>query len=696
MKENKRTAAIIGGLLLVATVIGIGVYVLSGSQGVSWFILIGIPVIVVAGIGLYVKGVTSQTGTTTKEFTQSTGQSTAEEFQEFLREYHSYKNQYQKFNPQIASKIESISGEFRNEGIEFNIESGSYELNDVDQASIQTFDKISNQISQAQNDLVSNFNEFAHAEIDQIEESLAHLSDKELLRTAPSFYFETGLSLSEASSELDEAREQASSSIADAIESVREMGRGDTRASDIHEIDQNLNQAQSAASANQYQAAVNATLEAQDALRQQLSGSFESQHDEVDRLVSNFHDVDINSYVDADTVSELEQSEATLTDLTDALDLAELTRVRSDIRRSCTDMVAQMYNSVVNHTETLSNADIPETYYTRPAIVDENPIQRLKNIDQLDEYASVWKSTAKTLKDANDILGTKAAVVDAYPDVVDTIEEALQKEGQVTHEDLPMKNTAEFLKLYALNNETVEYDSDSGVLHQGEVETYTVAVHVSCEGAGSSPQRIKVEFEERGHSATTQINGEETQEVIFDEIPEGEHTLQVIPDNGEYQHTSRIIVVDDDEAIYNIELQEQQLIDKVCEGVDIDVEEVLADIETRIESRFEDEGYVSSEMEFPISSKYMTCVLATWCKQQDYQICENEGAIIGYNQEKIEKEIEKVAKYNLKSGETLSYNEIRSKFISPPLPNVVIKEIIEEIETDKELSTTESKIEVVN
>ena len=696
MKENKRTAAIIGGLLLFATVIAVGVFVLSGSQGVSWFILIGIPVIVVLGIGLYVKGVTSQTGTTTQEFTQSTGQSTADEFQEFLREYHSYKNQYQKFEPQISSKIESISGDFRNEGIEFDIESGSYELNDVNDASIQTFEKISNQISQAKDDLVSNFNIFVQNEIDQIEQSLAQLSEKELLRTAPTFYFETGSSLAEASSELDEARDQASNSIDDAIESIREMGRGDTRASNVQEIDQNLNQAQSAASANQYQRSANAVLEAQDALRQQLSGSFESQHNEIERLISKFNQLDINSYVDAETVSELEQSESTLNDLTDALDLAELTRVRSDVRRSCTDMVAQMYNNVVEHAQTLSNSDIPESYYTRPTIVDEDPVQRLKNIDKLDEYSSMWESIAKRLQESNDILSTKAAVVEAYPDVVDRIEETLQKEGQVTGDDLPMKNTSDFLKLYALKNETVQYDSERFLLHRGEVETHTVSVQVGCEDIGSATQPIKVELEERGYATTTQINGGETQEVIFDDVPEGEHTLHVIPKNGEYQRASGVIRVNEDDTAYNIELQEQQLIDKVCEGVDIDVEEVLSDIQTRIETRFDEEGYVSSEMEFPISSEYMKCVLATWCDNEGYEICEKEGAIIGYNQKKIENEIEKLTRYNLDAGETLAYSEIRKKFISPPLPNAKIKEIIDKIETDKKLSTTESKIEVIN
>lgn len=694
MKENTRTAAIIGGLLLLATVIAVGVFVLSGSQGVSWFILIGIPVIVVAGIGLYVKGVTSQTGTTTKEYTESTGQSTAEEFQEFLREYHNINNSYNRFDPNLSSKINSIKGEFQSEGIEFDIETSSYELNDVDQASIQKFDKISNEISQANDLLQSNFNDFVDKQINSIDQSLVDLSEAELIRSAPSFYFEADSSLKEASTELDKARTEAQEVVEDATAAVREMGRGETRASDSEVIDEALSKANTAANRNEFQTAVNEILEAQDTLREQLSGSFESQYDEVDRLVSYFHDVEIRSYVDADTVSDLERSESTLEGLTDALDLAELSRVRSDIRRSCTDMIAQMQNEFEQNIKTLSQNDIPDDYYLNPEDI-EDPVRELNQIDQLGRYSEVWKKTAQRLKKYNDELSTKAAVADAYPDVVGEIDEALQKEGTASADNIPMKNTSEFLELYSLKNESVEYDPERGVIHQGQIEAHQITVHVSFDDPPVTNQETTVELENSGHSATAIIKGDETSDIVFDEVPEGSHTILARANNDDYQVASRDIEVTEDDA-YSIQLEERKLIDKVCEGVDVDVEEILSDIQTRLESKFDDHEYVASNMEFPVTGEYVPCLLATWGEKQGYEMCENNSEIIIYDHTEFENELEKIIRFNIESGESLSYNELKEKFISPPLPNDVIRDTIQDVESEKELSATESEIEVMN
>ncbi|ELY44708.1 carboxypeptidase-like regulatory domain-containing protein [Natronorubrum tibetense] len=694
MNANAKTAFGIGALVALAAAASAGVFVWSGSQAATWFVIVGIPLITVAGIALYVRGVIARSGTSEQQFVRTRAQSTAEEFQTCIRRINELQNAYSDWNPAIDARLDSVAGDFRAEGVDFDLESGAYDLGKgVNNADLPAFEQLSTEVDNLETTVDASLREFGEEELSRIETTLERLDEATLVQ------FDRRLQrpvddapIPEFRDAIDSAREDAVETIETAIETVREMGRGETRPDDSEAVERDLESASEAVDRYEFESAADSILAAQDRLRDEFAGSFEMERDAVLALTAAVTEADVAEHVDADYLDDVSRIESTVDGMDSALDLTELSRPRSELRRTCVDMIATMERELAADVRTLRNADLPSGYYTEPAVVDEQFVDEINEIDDFGEFTERWATIAAELRDALDTASTKAAVIDAYDDVAETIETELEQHGEVTGDALPVRHADQFLGLYFRRNDSVEFDPDTPLLRRGTVETHELTIDITYDRGGET-RTATIELTDSGYTETVTIETRIAGTATITDVPAGTYTLSADPGDEMFGRVEREIRLEE-ETTTSIEFTEQSLREQVCADVETDIEAILPEVRPRLETLFEDEGYVSTATDLPVRSSYAPCVLAVWADQTSYDVCRDGEAVVVYDRDQLERELTNVLRYNVESGDRLAFDELEQNFLSAPVPGPVIRDVIEGIDSEHRVTATETAIEV--
>lgn len=695
MNANRRTALGIGALVVLAAAIGAGIFVWSGSQAATWFVLIGIPLFVVVGIGLYVRGVITSSGTSEQQFVRSRARSTAEEFQALVRRIQELQTAYPDWNPEIDAQIDSAVGDFDTQGVTVDRETGAFDIGKgVKSADLQEFERLSTETERLDDEVESAFREFVAGDLSRRERVLDRLTAVDLAERDESFSApDANASIAEFRDVIDGARDATIETIEAAIETVREMRRGQHRADDGGAIAADLDDAEAALDREEFDSAVESVLEARDRLRDEFSGSFNEELDAIRDLVDAVERADVDAHVETNSIDEVDRIDAAVSDLDSALDLSEASRHRSDLRRVCLDMVRTMERRLADHAETLRAADLPAGYYTEPAAVDERFAADLEDTDDLEAFTERWETAATDLCDAVETASTKAAVVDAYDDVSETIETALAERGEVVGDDLPMRHADQFLGLYYRRNEGLEFDPSVPALRRGDVETHDLTVEVAYEHGSEHPRTARIELDGGGYSETVTVETRVAGTAAFENVPAGTHDLSADPGDDEFGAIERDVTVDGDASV-SVEFLERELRDQLCADVDVDMTEILPDMRSRLESSFAEEGYVSTEMDLPVQDTHAACLLAVWSDEAGHGICRSDGEVVVYDDDRIDRELTNVLRYNVEPGDRMEFAELRRNFLSAPVPDSVVRDAVGAIDGEHSVTMTETGLEI--
>jgi hypothetical protein len=694
MSSSNRTLLGIAGIIVVAAAIGAVVFVLTGTTEVVWVTMIGIPVVIVVGIGLYVRGLITRSKTSEQQYVRKRGRSVAETFQDYLRTLADLRETYPRWAPNVDARVDSLVADFQNQGVKFEPESGSFELTGgVDNADVQEFERLETEIGSFQKEFEELFREFVEAEINEIEEQTARLDDVGLIRSTPSVSPPPATDPIPAYRDaLDEAREVADESVSGAIETIRDMMRGDMRPDDIDAIEAELGTASNAADRHDYYAATDSILEARDRLRDQFAGSFEIERERLSDLLDAVLRSNVDEHVEADRIDEVNQMRDEVDALDSALELAELTRKQTQLRQTCVTMIRTMESDLDSAVRTLRVAELPHGYYAEPSVVEESLADTVGDIDDLERFTAEWADAAARLTDALDTAQTKASVVGAYDDLADRIDTRLRDIGEVTADDLPVRHADQFLGLYNRKNPSVEFDPAQGVLRRGEVERYDLTTDIQYE-RGGEPRQATVELDGGSYSETKTVETRVATSVEFTEVPSGMYTLSADPGADAFAAIEREITVDED-MTETVEFTERTLRERLCSEFDQDLEEHVPAIDSQVSSTFEEQGYFSTEMDLPVRDSYIPCLIAIWSERNGYDLVESDGVVIAYDRSQIERELENTVRYNIEAGNELQFEEARKNFLSVPVPDATIRTMVAELQMDEDVTTTAAAIKI--
>jgi hypothetical protein len=323
----------------------------------------------------------------------------------------------------------------------------------------------------------------------------------------------------------------------------------------------------------------------------------------------------------------------------------------------------------------LASSSVPEDFYEYQAARDEAYGSRLRSADDLDEYRSEWLTAVGELSGALDAVEDEAAVATAYDDVADEIAATLRESGRVESGDLKVKQPNEFMELYASENDGATYEpSTPAVVADDFGESYDVDVQAGF-AEGGPKRAVTVALDGPSFDASETLETHLLDVATFEDVPYGEYTLSVSTSEDGYAAVDRELVVDDDAEVEAL-LEEVALRDAVCEGVEADARDALADAASLFADRYEDEEYLSETMDLPMNDRYVPCMLALWADDEGLTARRVDGDVLVYDAEQFASRLSNIAEHNLSEGESMTYDDVRDRYLSVPASRELIVETL--------------------
>ncbi len=674
------------GMFLLVVVAGgasAGIFYVEGSQAAVYAQVAIIPLLVVVGY-LWVNQTIQSTGTSRTEFERRKARKLGEQFSDVWQLAQRIETEYPEgITAAEWEELERYVGDLDSNGIAFDPDSGTFDVGSRNLGSLEDINRLENEMGDLDGWVLAQVTENIQSRIREVNTTLERLSglvadpwtvDPETVPAGGPDRYDTTQSWQEVGGYLDDCYQAADEVVEDACGALQDALTSTDSAS--QEAEELLSDARQAATGRRYDAAVADILDARDMVERDAATTFDDQQSAIEALLRTASNKSFDRYLGPSYQEELDGYAGELRSFDDAIEIAELRRVRDAVRDTCLAVVEELEGQLDEAIDALEGADVPDGWYERPPAAETSFVQTLRSSSDITAFRSEFDTAADSLLSALEAVKPKASVVTGFDRVESQITETLRTEGSVTGADLPVSDLEEqFLGLYYRKHmDEVDFDPNvPQLVMAGGGEEYTVDVSVAFPEGG--PER----------EVTVTLSGSTTRErrcrtplvaeASFEEVPYGEYTLRAEPADDSYGSVERTVTVDDDISV-GLELAEVSLRDKLCEGVDIDIDQILPTISSRFESRFEEESYLSTEMSFPVDSEYIPCLLAVWAQREGHDATRHDGKVIVYDTERLRKEIENVIRYNLDPGESKSYDALRGNFLSAPVSDSTVQELV--------------------
>jgi hypothetical protein len=674
MKSSLRVGFGIFAMVVFGGLVAAGVFILFGTQLAVYALVAIVPTLAVVG-GLWVRQSVSSAGTDQTQYTRRRARDVGEAFVDVWETRDRMRQEY----PDIAADglglgVDTLVADMSQEGIEFDRDTGSFTLGDV--GNLEDINSLDTRIDQFESDLNVAFVDSVRQRLDDIDSELRRLDDLTPARgsdtpevSADGGWESVGTTLTETRQSAVGTIDEAAETIQGTISATDDVNRGS--------VESTLAQARDYANENEFDRAVTELLNARDAVRREGETTFSTARQGILSLLDTVAGSDVDRYLGEGVRTDVSDVRRAVTDLSDAMELSALTEQRERATDRATDIVAELETNLDDIVGRLERADIPDGYYTVPEAADRRFEDELRRADDLGEFESVWKTATTQLTDALDELRPKADVVSGYDQIRDQIERELKSTGRVDATDLPVRQHQEqFLGLYYREHpESVSFDIDEPCLTvSGGTDDYEVTATVQFSKGG--PDRdVTVTVGNDSFEATETVTTPLVGTATFESIPFGEYTVRARPAAEEFGTAEQTVQVEADTEL-SLELPEVTLRDQLCDGLEDEARGYLDQLEDTFAERFDDEGYLTSEMSYRVDQQYVPCLLVLWGERTGNHVAEQpDGTVLVYDLETLGKELENVVAYNIADGESMAFGTLREKFLSAPVPDEVITDI---------------------
>lgn len=696
MKRETKAAVAMFAVVVAGGAVSAAVFVFVGSQMAVYATVGIVPVLALAGL-LWVRGTVKRTGTSQSEITKRRAREVGERFAEAWAHHERMHQAFPDLVPADPRGGEKIVADLDEQGVEFDRESASISLSRLSSRDIESLNRIEDAIADFEDDRDRAFAENVREEVRSLNRAVADLSDVTSVQTpldpgdvADPPPDRDGEWWESVADDVRTHREAVAETVGDAVEAVRSTVASSSDV-DGEAVERALTEAEDALDRGEFETAVEHVHAARDELRTAGGDSFRSARRDLLTLVEAARQVDVDTYLDFDFGDRLDEREREIEALEDATDMAALAEERTALRDLCTDVVAGLESELDRLLDVLDGADLPEGYYWRPEVADEDPASDLQATDSVPAFTEAFERTVDDLADALDRTSTKADVAQGYDEMSERIESVLRSSGRVTPADLPVKrHEDQFMGLYAREHDGVTYDPDEPVLTADSTETYTVEVRAKFESGGSE-RDVTVGLDGDGRADSETVTTPLTAKAVFEDVPYGEYTVRAEPAPEDSATAEETVQVDEDTEV-RLEMADVSLRERVCADVGPELDQFVADLGPKLSDRFEADGYLDTGMSYSIDDEYVPCLLVTWASREGHDVVETDDGILVYDDDLLTGELENVVRYNLDAGEEMSFERLRVDFLSVPAPDAAIRELVAESAADESVSLTENAL----
>lgn len=683
MKPRYKMAIGMFGLVLASGIVSGTIFYFEGSQAAVYAQVAVILVLIVVGYA-WVNRTIRSTGTSRTEFERRKARQLGETFVEVWQLAQQVDSEYAAaLTDSEWEKLERHAADLESNGIAFDTETGTFDVSNRNLGSLEEINRLQNEIQDLDSWLLDQVTENVRNRVRTVNTTLEELGslvgdtttvDPETVSNPDPESADLTRSWTDIASILEECYQEADQVIEDACGTIQ-SALTSTGAQDSG-VEETISSARTAASERQYDEAVTAVLDARDMAERDATTDFETQREGLDKLLATASRRSFEQHLGPSYNDSLDEYRHELSSYDEAIEITQLQQLEDQARDTCLDIIRELEDELNRAVDTLESSNVPEGWYERPDVVDVTATQNLRGARDLSEFNREFEQTVDRLLRALDEVKPKASVVNGFDRIETKMTDTLRAEGVVTADDLPVSEREEqFLGLYYRKNmESVEFDPDEPSLTAikgGEAYDVTVTAEFP---EGGEEREVTITLE--GSTTRTAVcRSPLVAETTFEDIPYGEYTVTIEPATESYSTVERTVTVDG-ETVVDVTLQELSLQERLCEDVDIDIDDILSTLSARFADQFEEEGYLSTTMSFPVDDEYIPCLLSVWAQRQGYKTTRYQGDVIAYDPTQIRKEIENVIRYNLDEGDSKTYESLRNNFLSAPVSDSTVKTLV--------------------
>jgi len=674
MKSTRRDALAAGGVVAALAVVGVAVFLFSGSGNAVLFFVAGVPVILIAGGVAWHRRETRSSGTESPRITAMTDD-LAGDVRELFTTYQRLGAETPWDPSEHAEAVQEIQRDLENRGFEIAVDGDAVSVEVVEYSmGIGAISKQRENVRKVLDSLESGYRDDVEADIEAMNDQLDRLIAENLLEPATADALDgiggAGLDPQRLTGALQDRRQTFQDLLDDAVGRVHEVTGPSTV--DWEEVTAHV-------AAGRYAAATDLVVdpegvetpdpEPKKAELLELIDAVESSIATQYADPSRFETLDgVRSDVEAiDSVYEMDELDATL---------------RPRALRTCAEIVDDLRGELLGYVETFSGPEIPEGFFERPAVLDRSLTEQLRSASDLDAFRTRWSGMVDDLAAALEAAAEREGALRAYDDVVDVVERTLATEGEVTVADVPYDPAEPIMRLYAHRNADVTFLENRPALTQGADvagQEFDLAVDVRLDPPESREVTVAVTIRDETHRRTRTLDG--SGRIGFEGILGGEATVTASADDDRFGSRETELVLDRDRTV-ELHLAEETAIDRLCTGVETNAELLLSEVGDDITARYETEQYLTDGMDLGVQDEYAPCVLALWADDAGLSVRVEDDGVLVYDRQRMQNQLVDLTEQRVGNGEELAYEEIRERFLKPPASDDLIRDILAQADLD--------------
>jgi hypothetical protein len=674
MRSTRKDALTAGGIVFVLALVGLVVFLYSGSGDAVLFFVAGVPVILVIGGIAWHRRETRSTGGTSPRI-ESMTEDLAGDFTELLRTYEELERETPWDPSPYAEQIREIERDLENRGFRIDSEGDTHEVEVVDyEMGVGALSRHQQNVKSVLEDgLRDGFRESVESQTDEMNDQLARLVEENLLDR-------------EAVEEIDrlDGGGQSPRQLTETLNGRRQAFRdllGDAVAR-VHDVSGNADIDRGAldeyVETGRYRQAVDHVLDVD-----LDDGELPRKSRELSQLIETVQSSVATQYAPQSRFDKLADIQSDLDDLDSVYQLDQLENdLRPRVLSVCAEIVTDLREELNDYVETFSDPDVPPDYFDRPAVLDRSLTEELQSASDLGGFRTRWSGIVDDLVSALDEAADREGALAAYDDVESAVERTLATEGEVSARDVPYDPAAPIMRLYAHRNDDVTFLESRPALTQGADvagQEFELTVDVRLDPPETRDVTVEATIRDETRRLTKTIDGSGT--VEFDPLLGGEAAVTVTADDSRFARRETDVVLDRDRTV-EILLAEETAIDRLCEGNRTDAELLLEEVSGEIAATYDSEGYLTDEMDIGVQEEFRPCVLALFAEDAGLSVRDAEDEVLVYDRTKLENQLTDLIEKKVADDGEMRYEDIRERYLKVPASDDLIRDVLTQAELD--------------
>ena len=671
MRSTRRDALLAGGVVVARAVVGVAVFLFSGSQGAVLFFVAGVPVILIVGGIAWHRRETRSSGTESPRIKSMTDD-LAGDVRELFTTYQRLDAETPWDPSEQMEAVQEIQRDLENRGFEISVDSDGVSVEVVEYSmGIGAISKQRENIRSVLDSLESGYRDDVESEIETMNDQLDRLIAENLLDPSTANGIDgvggAGMDPQRLTDVLQDRRRTFQNLLDDAVGRVH-----DVTGPAVVDWEQVTNQI----AAGRYAAATDLVVEP----GTEMPDPGPKKTDLLD-LIDAVNASVATQYADPSRFETLESVRSEVEAIDSAYEMEELeATLRPQAVQTCTEIIDDLRGELIDYVEMFSRPEIPDGFFERPSILDRSLKEQLLNASDIEAFRERWSGIVDDLAAALSTAAEREGALQAYGDIVDVVERTLATDGEVTVADVPYDPAEPIMRLYAHRNADVTFLENRPALTQGADiagQEFDLDVDLRLDPPESREVTVGVTIRDETHQRTQTLDG--AGRISFDGILGGEATVTASADDDRFGSRETELVLDRDRTV-EFRLAEETAIDRLCAGVQTNAELLLSEVKDDIAARYETEQYLTDGMDLGVQDEYVACVLALWADDAGLSVRVEDDTVLVYDRQRMQNQLVDLTEQRVGNGEELMYEEIRERFLKPPASDDLIRDILAQAE----------------